>query len=84
MAPAGTSTRLGTQLQRPIPACAIIDPMVSLGGFTLAMNDNDANWMQFVANLAIHEAGIVQHGEIMPKTETLSRPGATDLLAEAL
>jgi hypothetical protein len=57
---------------------------IALGAFTLAMNDNDANWIQFVANLAIHEAGLVQHGAIMPKDSTLTRPGATDLLGEAL
>jgi hypothetical protein len=57
---------------------------IALGAFTLAMNDNDANWIQFIANLAIHEAGLVQHGAIMPKDSTLARPGATDLLGEAL
>jgi hypothetical protein len=57
---------------------------IALGALTLAMNDNDANWMQFLANLAIHEAGLLKHGEILPKAETLTRPGATDLLAEAL
>ena len=57
---------------------------IALGGFTLAMNDNDANWMQFIANLAIHEAGLVQHGAIVPKAATLTRPGATELLGEAL
>ena len=57
---------------------------IALGAFTLAMNDNDANWLQFIANLAIHEAGLVQHGAIMPKDSTLTRPGATDLLGEAL
>jgi hypothetical protein len=57
---------------------------IALGGFTLAMNDNDANWIQFIANLSIHEAGLVQHGAIMPKDSTLARPGATDLLGEAL
>src|SRR4029450_13184561 len=57
---------------------------IALGAFTLAMNDTDANWMQFIANLAIHEAGIIQHGAIMPKTSTLTRVGATDLLGEAL
>ena len=56
---------------------------IALGAFTLAMCDNDANWIQFIANLAIHEAGLVQHGEIMPKAATLSRPGASDLLGEA-
>ncbi|HEY7106046.1 MAG TPA: hypothetical protein VH986_06570 [Acidimicrobiia bacterium] len=57
---------------------------IALGGFTLAMNDNDANWIQFVANLVIHEAGLVHHGAIKPKDSTLTRPGATDLLGDAL
>jgi hypothetical protein len=57
---------------------------IALGAFTLAMNDDDANWIQFIANLAIHEAGIIQHGAIMPKTGTLTRPGASDLMGEAL
>ena len=56
---------------------------IVLGAYT-AMNDNDANWIQFVANLSIHEAGLVQHGAIAPKDSTLARPGATDLLGEAL
>ena len=57
---------------------------IALGAFTLAMHDNDANWIQFVCNLAIHEAGLVQHGAIAPKASTLTRPGASDLLGEAL
>jgi hypothetical protein len=57
---------------------------IALGAFTLAMNDNDANWLQFMTNLLIHEAGMLKHGEIMPKAETLQRPGATELLGEAL
>ena len=57
---------------------------IALGAFTLAMNDNDANWIQFVANLSIHEAGLVHHGAILPKDTTLTRPGATELLGEAL
>jgi hypothetical protein len=57
---------------------------IALGAFTLAMNDNDANWLQFVANLVIHEAGLLQHGAIAPKASTLTREGATDLLGEAL
>lgn len=57
---------------------------IALGAFTLAMNDNDANWLQFVTNLVIHEAGLLKHGEIMPKASTLQRPGATRLLGEAL
>ena len=35
---------------------------IALGAFTLAMNDNDANWLQFIANLVIHEAGLLKHG----------------------
>ena len=57
---------------------------IALGAFTLAMHDNDANWLQFVANLVIHEAGLLKHGEIAPKASTLTREGATDLLGEAL
>ncbi len=57
---------------------------VALGAFTLAMNDDDANWLQFVANLVIHEAGLLQHGAIAPKSSTLTRDGATELLGEAL
>ena len=56
---------------------------IGLGAFTLAMCDNDANWIQFVCNLVIHEAGLVQHGDIAPKAATLSRPGAADLVGEA-
>jgi hypothetical protein len=57
---------------------------IALGAFTLAMNDNDANWLQFMTNLLIHEAGMLKHGEIMPMPESLQRPGATELLGEAL
>jgi len=57
---------------------------IALGAFTLAMNDNDASWLQFMTNLLIHEAGMLKHGEIMPKAESLERPGATELLGEAL
>ena len=57
---------------------------IALGAFTLAMNDNDASWLQFVTNLVIHEAGLLKHGAIMPKASTLQRPGATRLLGEAL
>ena len=52
---------------------------IALGAFTLAMNDNDANWLQFVANLVIHEAGLLKHGAIEPKASTMTRAGATDL-----
>ena len=56
---------------------------IALGAFTLAMNDNDANWLQFVANLVIHEAGLLKHGAIHPKSSTMTRAGATELVGEA-
>ena len=56
---------------------------IALGAFTLAMNDNDASWLQFMTNLLIHEAGMLKHGAILPKPESLERPGATELLGEA-
>jgi len=56
---------------------------IALGAFTLAMNDNDANWLQFVTNLVIHEAGLLKHGEIQPKASTMTRTGATELVGEA-
>src|SRR5205823_14561128 len=57
---------------------------IALGAFTLAMNDSDANWLQFMTNLLIHEAGVIQHFAIMPKDSTLERPGATELMGEGL
>jgi hypothetical protein len=72
---------------------------ISLGAFKLAMSDTDANWMAFVANLMIHEAGLIKHGttekaqfvpyggEIYPDADgqgALHLPGAADELAEAL
>ena len=55
---------------------------LALAAFTLAMRDDDANWIQFVTSLIIHEAGILQHGAIMPKAATLTRPGAADLFGD--
>ena len=46
------------------------------------MNDDEANWIQFITSLIIHEAGILQHGAIMPKAATLTRPGAADLFGD--
>lgn len=55
---------------------------LALAAFTLAMLDDDANWIQFITSLIIHEAGILQHGAIMPKAATLTRPGAADLFTD--
>jgi hypothetical protein len=72
---------------------------IALGAFKLAMSDTDANWMAFVANLMIHEAGLIKHGtseaaqfvpyggEIYPDARgegALHLPGAAEELAEAL
>jgi len=72
---------------------------IALGAFKLAMGDTDANWMAFMANLMIHEAGLIKHGttekaqfvpyggEIYPDADgqgALHLPGAADELAEAL
>jgi hypothetical protein len=72
---------------------------ISLGAFKLAMSDTDANWMAFVANLMIHEAGMIKHGtteqaqfvpyggDIYPDAQgqgALHLPGAAEELAEAL
>ena len=35
---------------------------IALGAFKLAMGDTEANWMAFMANLMIHEAGLFKHG----------------------
>ena len=55
---------------------------LALAAFTLAMRDDEANWIQFITSLIIHEAGILQHGAIMPKAATLTRPGAADLFGD--
>ncbi len=70
---------------------------VSLGAFKLAMSDTDANWMAFMANLLIHEAGLLKHGstsqfipyggDIYPDAQgqgVMHLPGAADMFGEAL
>ena len=69
---------------------------ISLGAFKLAMSDTDANWMAFMTNLLIHEAGLLKHGsttqfipyggDIYPDAQgqgALHLPGAADMLGEA-
>lgn len=69
---------------------------ISLGAFKLAMSDTDANWMAFMTNLLIHEAGLIKHGgttqfipyggDIYPDSQgqgALHLPGAADMLGEA-
>lgn len=69
---------------------------IALGAYKLAMSDTDDNWMAFMTNLLIHEAGLIKHGsdeqfvayggEIYPDAAgqgALHLPGAADLVAEA-
>jgi len=57
---------------------------IALGAFQLAVADNDTHWMQFLGNLAVHEAGFLRTETLVPKTGSLMREGATEMLAEAL
>lgn len=71
---------------------------ISLGAFKVTMSDTDANWMAFMTNLMIQEAGLIKHGTteeaqfipyggaIYPDAEgegALHLPGAAEMLAEA-
>jgi len=57
---------------------------IALGALQLAVSDSDAHWVQFLGNLAIHEAGFFNDEAFVGKTATLSRDGAAELLGEAL
>ncbi|MFM8304202.1 MAG: hypothetical protein ACKOA9_07905 [Actinomycetota bacterium] len=57
---------------------------VSLGAFQMGMSDSEASWILCLTNLAIHEAGVIQLGDIAPKSETLARPGVADMFAQAM
>jgi len=57
---------------------------IALGALQLAVSDSDAHWVQFLGNLAVHEAGFFNNEAIVGKTATLTRAGAADLLSEAL
>jgi hypothetical protein len=57
---------------------------IALGAMQLTLADNDTHWLQFLGNLAVHEAGFVGTDTLVPKQATLARPGATDTLAHAM
>ena len=56
---------------------------IALGAFQMAMNDSEDNLAQFLGNLLIHEAGVLDPGGFSPKSGSLLRPGAIELLGEA-
>jgi ubiquinone biosynthesis protein Coq4 len=57
---------------------------IALGAMQLGVVDSDAHWVQFLGNLAIHEAGFFNNESFVGKTATLEREGAAALLAEGL
>jgi len=57
---------------------------LALGAFQMGMNDSEVSWILCLTNLAIHEAGVLQLGDIAPKAATLARPGVADTFARAL
>jgi hypothetical protein len=73
---------------------------IALGGFKLALNNSDANWMASLTNFLIHEVGLFKHGsdqQFVPyggggepyhgldgRRGALDLPGSADLFAEAL
>ncbi len=57
---------------------------IALGAFEFMMNDSEAIWIRFLSSLAIHEAGMFRLEGFDPKQSTLRRPGAIDMLGEAL
>jgi hypothetical protein len=57
---------------------------IALGAMQLGVVDSDAHWVQFLGNLAIHEAGYFNNESFVGKTATLEREGAAALVAEGL
>lgn len=57
---------------------------IALGAMQLALSDTREHWIQFLGNLAVHEAGFLRTETITPKTATLTREGATAMLGHAL
>ncbi len=56
---------------------------IALGAMQLAVTDSEAHWVGFMGNLALHEGGYLQGTSITPKTASLARPGAKELVADA-
>ena len=58
---------------------------LALGAMQLAIDDTTTHWVQFLGNIAVHEAGFLtnEDGSLVPKEATLNRPGATQTLAHA-
>jgi hypothetical protein len=57
---------------------------IALGAMQLALSDTREHWIQFLGNLAVHEAGFLRTETITAKTATLTREGATAMLGYAM
>ena len=55
---------------------------IALGAMKLGIADTDSHWVEFLGNLAVHEAGFFTNEAFVGKTATLTREGAADLLSE--
>lgn len=56
---------------------------IALGAFQMALSDSEDHLVQFLGNLLIHEAGVLDPGGFVPKSASLLRPGAIEMLGEA-
>jgi hypothetical protein len=56
---------------------------IALGAMQLAIDDNDVHWLAMLGNLGVHEAGYLGSDHLVPKTATLTRPGAPEMVARA-
>jgi hypothetical protein len=56
---------------------------IAVNAMQVAVRDSDAHWIQWLGSLSIHEAGFYDNNGFVPKTATLDRDGAAELLAEA-
>ncbi len=57
---------------------------IALGAMQLCVSDDDRHWVQFLGNLAVHEAGFFTNEAVTGKTATLAREGSAVLMAEGM
>jgi hypothetical protein len=57
---------------------------IALGAMQLCISDDDRHWVQFLGNLAVHEAGFFSNDVVTGKTATLAREGSAALMAEGM
>jgi len=57
---------------------------IALGAMQLCVADDEVHWVQFLGNLAVHEAGFFTNQDVTGTTATLARAGSAELVAEAM